>query len=249
MKYILIVMLLLCNLLADQSKQKLTIGAGPYFQSEPYRDVSALVVPSPVIFFDNSIIYARWSRFGIYFLGDKKEDYSWGFSFTVQPRTLGYKASDSDYLKGMGNRDSTLEGGLAFSAKYKNSTYIEVMLLGDMLHKYNSWVSKVEVGDEFKAGNFTFYPSAMLLYQPRKFIDYYYGVKNSEARRNRPAYSPNGGFEFGVQTYIRYPLTKKISAFFNIRADKIPSSAYNSPLVNNRFIYSGLASVIYTFNY
>ena len=249
MKYLVIFMLLLVNLSAQQSKQKLTIGAGPYFQSEPYKGASTLILPSPVIFFDNSVVYARWSRFGVYFLGDKKEDYSWGFSLTVQPRTLGYKASDSDYLKGMSDRDSTLEGGLAFSASYKNSTYIEVMLLADVLNKYNSWVSSVEVGDEFKVGNFTFYPSAMVLYQPRKFVDYYYGVKNSEATLLRPAYSPDGGFAFGIQTYIKYPLTKKLSAFFNIRADRIPSSAYNSPLVNNKFIYSGLASLIYTFSY
>ncbi|HIP55112.1 MAG TPA: MipA/OmpV family protein, partial [Sulfurimonas autotrophica] len=52
-----------------------------------------------------------------------------------------------------------------------------------------------------------------------------------------------------MQTYIKYPLTNKLSAFFNIRADKIPSSAYRSPLVNNKFIYSGLASLIYTFTY
>ena len=249
MKYLVILFLLFVHLSARQNKQELTIGAGPYLQSEPYKGVSTLVLPSPVIFFDNAVVYARWSRFGVYFLGDKKEDYSWGFSLTVQPRTLGYKASDSHYLNGMNDRDSTLEGGLAFSAQYKDSTYIEIMLLSDLLKKYNSWASQVEIGDRFKAGNFTFYPSVIILYQPRKFVDYYYGVKSSEARRNRPAYSPDGGFEFGVQTYIKYPLTKKLSAFFNMRADRIPNSAYNSPLVNNKFIYSGLASVMYTFEY
>jgi len=249
MKYIIMLLLLFSNLVADQTKQKLIIGAGPYFQSEPYKGTSTLVLPSPVVFFDNSLVYARWSRFGIYFLGDKKEDYSWGFSLTVQPRTLGYKASDSNFLKGMSDRDSTLEGGLAFSANYKNSTYVEVMFLADMLNKYNSWISQIEVGDKYKVGNFTFYPSAVVLYQPRKFVDYYYGVKNSEATLGRPAYSPNGGFSYAMQTYINYPITKKLSALFNIRADKIPNSAYNSPLVNNKFIYSGLASLIYTFEY
>ncbi len=249
MKYLLLLLLLFFNLAAQQNEQKLTVGAGAYFQNEPYKDTPTLVLPSPVIFFDNSVVYARWSRFGIYFLGDKKEDYSWGFSFTVQPRTSGYKSSDSEFLKGMDNRKSTFEGGLAWSARYKNSSYIEIMLLGDMLHTYNSWISKVEIGNEFKTGNFTFYPSAMILYQPRKFVDYYYGIKNTEATLNRPAYSPKGGFEFGVQTYIKYPITQKISVFLNIRADKVPNSAYNSPLVTNKFIYSGLASLLYTFNY
>ncbi|UCM99471.1 MipA/OmpV family protein [Sulfurimonas sp. SWIR-19] len=249
MKYFIILVLLFLHLTAQQNKQELTIGAGPYFQSQPYKEASALVLPSPVIFFDNSVVYARWSRFGLYFLGDKKEEYSWGFSFTVQPRTLGYKASDSVSLQGMSDKDSTMEGGIAFSAGYKDSAYIEVMLLADILNKYNSWIGSVEIGDKYTAGRFTFYPSAVLLYQPRKFLDYYYGVKNSEATLQRPAYMPKGGFSFAVQTYIKYPLTKKLSALLNIRADRIPNSAYNSPLVNNKFIYSGLASVIYTFIY
>ncbi|HIP15335.1 MAG TPA: MipA/OmpV family protein [Sulfurimonas autotrophica] len=249
MKYFIIVMLLFFNLSAQQSKQNLTIGAGPFFQSQPYKGAATLVLPSPVIFFDNSVVYARWSRFGVYFLGDKQKEYSWGFSFTVQPRTLGYKSSDSNFLKGMDERESTLEGGIALSAISRNSTYIEVMLLADIMNKHKSWIGKVEVGNEFKAGAFTFYPSFIMLYQPRKFIDYYYGVKNAETTINRPTYSPNGGFTFGLQTYIKYPLTNKLSAFFNVRADKIPSSAYNSPLVNNKFIYSGLASLIYTFTY
>ena len=249
MKYILILILLFFNLSADPIKQKLTIGAGGYFQSEPYKGASTLVLPSPVIFFDNSIVYARWSRFGVYFLGDKKEDYSWGFSLTMQPRTLGYKSSDSSFLQGMDDRDSTLEGGLAFSAKYKDSSYIEMMILGDMLKKYNSWIGKIEIGNEFRVGNFTFYPSAIVLYQPKKFIDYYYGVKNSEASLNHPAYSPDGGFEYAMQTYIKYPLTQKLSAFFNLKVNRLSSNAYKSPLVNNRYIYSGLASLIYTFEY
>ncbi len=249
MKYLLISVLLFLHLNAHENKQELTIGAGPYFQSQPYKEASALILPSPVIFFDNSVVYARWSRFGLYFLGDKQEEYAWGFSLTVQPRTLGYKASDSASLQGMSDKDSTMEGGVAFSASYKNSTYIEVMLLADILNKYNSWIGSVEIGDEYTVGRFTFYPSAVLLYQPKKFLDYYYGIKNSEATLQRPAYSPNGGFSFAVQTYIKYPLTKKLSALVNIRADRIPNSAYNSPLVNNKFIYSGLASVIYTFTY
>ncbi len=247
-KTLLILLLLFTSLLASE-KQKLTLGFGPYIQSEPYKGADNLVLPSPVIFYDNGIVYARWSRFGLYFLGEKKEDYAWGFSLTVQPRTLGYKPSDSNYLHGMDERKSTLEGGLAFSASYKNSQYIEVMLLADMLSKYKSWVTRVEMGDQYKVGNFTFYPSIILLYQSKKFANYYYGVKSSEATPTRTAYSAGSGLEYGAQTYIKYPFTKKLSALLNIRYDLLPKSAQNSPLTNNNYIYSGLASLIYTFEY
>jgi outer membrane protein len=250
MRYILILLLFLSISASADEKQKVTLGFGPYVQSEPYKGANDLLLPSPVIFFDNGIVYARWSRFGIYFLGEKKEDYAWGFSLTAQPRTLGYKASDSNYLKGMDERKSTFEGGLAFSASYQNSKYIEIMLLGDMLGAYNGWVGRVEIGDKYTLGNFTFYPSLILLYQPRKFLDYYYGVKNSEIAADRPAYAPSGGgLEYGAQTYIKYPFTENLSALVNLRYDLIPNNAKKSPLTDKNYIYSGLFSLIYTFEY
>jgi outer membrane protein len=249
MKYILFCLLFISPYLFAQEKQDITLGFGPYIQSEPYKGTSTLLLPSPVIFYDNGIFYARWSRFGLYFLGQKKTDYAWGFSLTVQPRTLGYKPSDSSYLTGMDERKSTFEGGLAFSASYHKTKYIEIMLLGDMLNTYNSWISRVEIGDQYKAGKFTFYPSIVLLYQSSNFTNYYYGVKNSEATPTRPAYKADGGLEYGIQSYIKYPFTKKLSALLNFRYDVLPNSAQKSPLTDKNYIYSGLASLIYTFQY
>lgn len=249
MKNILFILLLLFSSLIASDKQKLTLGFGPYIQSEPYKGAKSLLLPSPVIFYDNGVVYARWSRFGLYFLGEKKKDYAWGFSLTMQPRTLGYKPSDSNYLHGMDERKSTFEGGLAFSASYKKRQYIEVMLLADMLKKYKSWVSRVEIGDKYKVGNFTFYPSVVFLYQTQKFINYYYGVKQSEATVARRAYTAGSGLEYGAQTYIKYPFTEKLSALVNIRYDRLPSAATKSPLTDKNYIYSGLASLIYTFEY
>lgn len=76
-------------LFATEAKQKVTIGACPYIQSQPYKGASELILPSPIVFYDNGLFYIRWSRLGIYFLGDKQDDYAWGFSLTAQPRTLG----------------------------------------------------------------------------------------------------------------------------------------------------------------
>jgi MipA family protein len=245
----LLTALLLFNVLYAQ-EQKVTIGVGPYIQTQPYKDTGPILVPSPVVFFDNSLFYVRWSRTGVYFLGDKEDEYAWGLSLTAQPRPYGYKASDSDYLRGMDTRENTIEGGLAFSGSYKD-TYLEVMALTDLLDRHDSWLVKAELGDKYKLGNFTFYPSLILIYQSDKFVDYYYGIKESEVATSIyiQAYKPKGGFQPGVQTYIDYPLDESWSAFVNVRVDKITNEAANSPLVNDDYIYSGLVSLIYTFEY
>lgn len=233
---------------AEETKQKVTIGLGPYFQSQPYTGAKALVLPSPVVFYDNSLFYVRWSRLGVYFLGDKQEDFAWGLSLTAQPRTLGYKPSDAPILNGMDERKSSLEGGVALSVKYKNY-YLENMLLHDLLGYHKSWLNRTEVGAKYEVGKFEIYPSVVMLYFSDKFMNYYYGVKQNEATPNRPFYQANGGFEFGVQSYFKYPFAGNFSALINLRYDLLPKEAKNSPLTNDNYIYSGLVSVIYTFHY
>lgn len=228
--------------------EKMSVGAGPYVQTQPYKGVQDITVPSPVVFFDNSLFYIRWSRAGIYFLGAKNDEYAWGFSLSAQPRPYGYKPSDSEYLSGMDERRQTLEAGLAFSLMI-DKHYLEVMALTDVLNRTDAYIVKSELGTEFSLGDFTFYPSFLIIYQSQKFIDYYYGVKQNEATPSRAAYMPSAGVDFALQTYISYPLYEDFSLFVNLRADKLSNQVTRSPLVEDRFIYSGLASILYTFRY
>lgn len=248
MKYLLIITLLFFNLNAEDKKQDITIGLGLYAQTQPYIDVEAMVLPTPVIFFDNSLIYIRWTRYGIYFLGNKGKDISWAFSLTGQPRTYGYDPEDSKSLSGMDKRENSLEGGLAFSASYK-TTYMEVTALTDILSRNDSLVVEATIGDSYKVNKFSFYPSVSLSYLSKSFVNYYYGVKNSEVTSTRLAYNPTAGIQVTAQSYINYKITDSLDALVNINARLLPKSAYNSPIVNEKFIYSGLVSLIYTFQY
>lgn len=246
MRYILVLILIFSSLYAEDEKQKVTIGLGPFVQTQPYKNVDDKLIASPVIFYDNGIAYVRWSRAGIYFYGDETDDFAYGFSVTIQPRIYGY---ESDDIFGMDERKSTWEGGLAFSAKTENA-YIEIMALTDILDRYESWILKTEIGYEFELGKFLFVPSAIFVYQSSNFINYYYGVKNTETILSGfKEYRPSKGLQVGAQTYIKYPLTENFATLFNLRADRISNEAANSPLVDEKFIYSGLASLIYTFEY
>lgn len=241
--------LFFASLNAQEKKQKLTIGLGPYVQTQPYLDTKSIILPSPVIFFDNGIFYIRWSRAGLYFLGKKGDHFSWGVSLTVQPRVQSLDPSTSHKLSGIDEKKSTFEGGLAFSAKYKKS-YVESMLLTDVLDRYNAWIFKTEAGYDFKFGKLALYPSLILIYQSKDFLDYYYGVTEQEASRSTfNVYHPSSGFQIGAQTYIKYPITENLSTLINLRFDKLSSSVKDSPILETDTIYSGLVSLIYTFEY
>ncbi|SFV54416.1 MltA-interacting protein precursor [hydrothermal vent metagenome] len=232
--------------------EDLTIGVGSYFQTQPYKNTSTIITPSPVLFYDNGIVYARWTCFGVYIYGHKADkqlhqDYSWGFSLTIQPRPYGYKPSDSTALRGLDEKKSSLEGGVAYAIS-RDDTYLEAMLLTDILRHHNFYIAKVESGLKYKINEWSFYPSISLIYESKKFTDYYYGINVQEANRTiYDLYQPNGGVRAGVQTYISYPLTKKWSVFFNLHIDRLTNPAKNSPIVSDSYIYSGLASLLYTF--
>jgi outer membrane protein len=244
MRYFFVIAFVCASLFA----QKISVGAGPYVQTQPYEGVQNITVPSPVVFFDNSLFYIRWSRAGVYFLGEKNDDYAWGFSLSAQPRPYGYKPSDSKKLEGMQEREQTLEAGLAMSIQIQKH-YLEVMALTDVLNRTDAYIVKSELGTEFSLGDFTFYPSFLVIYQSQKFIDYYYGVKPSEATSSRASYMPSAGVDFALQTYVQYPLYDAFSLFLNLRADKLSKQVTRSPIVSDSYIYSGLASILYTFDY
>ena len=245
MKYIVILLLIFTSLFSNE-KQEVTIGVGPYIQSQPYTNVESIILPSPIIFYDNGIFYVRWTRFGVYFLGEKSEDFSWGLSLTAKPRVYGYDSSD---ISGMDTKENSWEGGLAFSASAGDS-YIEIILLNDILGAHNSWILETTLGYDFKVGNFSFYPSITAEYQSKDFINYYYGVTSVEAsRRAETVYIADAGLQVGAQTYIKYPFTKNLSGLLNMKLDRLPVQATTSSIVDDKYIYSGLASLIYTFEY
>ncbi len=233
--------------------EDLYIGVGPYFQTQPYKGVKSFVVPSPVIFFDNGFVYARWSRFGVYFYGKKGKEVSWAFSVTAQPRSNFYKPTDSIYLNGLDEKEPSFEAGIAWSIfdKKKDSIkYFEFMAVTDVLGRYDSYILKGEGGIVLKlTKNFSFTPSFVFVYESQKFTNYYYGISKDEASKTiYDQYSGNGGIRFAVQTYIDYSFSKKWSAFFNIRVDKLTNDAKNSPITDRSYMYSGLASILYKFD-
>ena len=243
MRFFLLFSLLFISLVADEKKTPLFVGAGPYIQSQPYKGADAVVVPSPVIFFDNHLFYVRWTRFGMYVLGGSKDDFNWGVSLTAQPRPFGYKSSDSPTLRGM-SRDTSFEAGAALDMEYKN-TFFNMVFFHDILNKSNSFMSRIELGQHIDMGKLDLYPSILAIYHADKFNDYYYGVKQSEATALRPAYSPSSSISFGFQTYLKYAFTKEWSALLNFRADTLSKEEQDSPIVNDKYMFSGLVSVMY----
>ncbi len=226
-----------------RAENSLSIGAGPYIQSQPYKDTDAFILPSPVIFLDYEIFYIRWSQIGVYFYGGE----NWGFSLMLQPRTYGYKADDSKFLKGMQTRKNSWEGGLSLAGKNEYG-FAEIIYANDILNSSNRSLIRAEMGTKIKHAEWTFVPSVMLFWFSKGFNEYYYGVTEQESTDSRAEYHPNAALNIAIQNYINYQITPKWGILTNIRADYLNSTISDSPIVSDQYIFSGMLSLLYTFD-
>ena len=241
-------------------KDDIYLGAGPYFQTQPYKDADPVVLATPVIFFDNSLFYVRWTRVGMYFYGQQGETQSWGLSLTAQPQILGYYESPAmtqignhrkptPVLQGMPEHESGWEGGIAASYS-RGELFAEFLVLQGITGCSNGTKLRFELGRGYRTGDWYFVPSVLAVWLSQPFANYYYGVGQDEAdpALGRTAYRSGAALNFAVQTYVKYDISDHWHLLANLRADRFADTIADSPLVAGRMMYSGMISVLYSFN-
>lgn len=241
------------------SKDDIFIGAGPYFQTLPYKGAEPVMLGSPVIFFDNALFYVRWTRVGMYFYGQKGDKQSWGLSLTAQPQILGYYKNSTmtqigshkptPILQGMPDRESGWEAGVAASYT-RGDFFAEFLVLQDITDQSNGTKLRLELGEGFRTGKWYFVPSVLAVWLSQPFTNYYYGVRKDDVDLSlgRSAYRADAALNLALQTFIKYDLSEHWHLLADLRADRFANTVVSSPLVDERMMYSGMVSMLYSFN-
>lgn len=229
-----------------QAKPKIDAyaGLGPYVQSQPYRDADPLILPTPVIFFDNRLVYVRWTRVGLYVYGKQ----NWGVSLTAQPRPWGYQAEDSQQLAGMAERKPSWEGGIALGGKSRLG-FAELTYFHDMLDRSNGSLTRLEVGKSFTFGRWYHLPSIFIIRYSDAMMNYYYGVRPQEGTPQRPAYEAKAGVNAALQYFGMVEVSAHWYASANLRIDYLATEITRSPIVDDQWMGSAMVSVLYKFKY
>jgi len=85
-------------------------------------------------------------------------------------------------------------------------------------------------------------------WQSQKLVDYYYGVEIDEALPNRPAYEPSDAWSFRFGLDLQYRLSARSYLTFNLAQDQLSDEVLDSPIVDDRYIFSAFLSYRYEFN-
>lgn len=144
----------------------------------------------------------------------------------------GYEADDAPILAGMAERKGGYWAG--GKAKWRNEIVdINVEWLAD--------VSSNSKGQRFSLGiEKTWRPGERWMIAPRvgiawvdnDYVDYYFGVRNSEATAGRPAYVGRSGVIPGAGVSVIYRWDPHHSVMFDARVVGLADSIKDSPLVS-----------------
>lgn len=143
----------------------------------------------------------------------------------------GYEASDSPALAGMAERKSSVWAGA--KVEWENGLAdVKLELLGDASSKSKG--QRVVLGLERK---WMLSPSVMLVPQvgvewvDKKYVDYYYGVRASEATAGRAAYVGKAAANPEISLTGIYRFDKQQSLMLNVGVKALGKEIKDSPIV------------------
>lgn len=202
------------------------LGLGASYERKAYRDFDDKVRALPLILYENSHV----SLFGPTF--DVKLPSAGPVALRLRARYAGdgYEADDSPFLAGMAERKGGfwLGGAAAWRTAYAN---LSAELLGDASGHSKGAKFKLMLDRSFRQGMVDITPRIAANWADSKFVDYYYGVKDDEARAGRAAYHGDASVNLELGLRVGYALAPRQSVFVDVSATSLGSEIKDSPLV------------------
>lgn len=179
-------------------------------------------------------------------LGDDQSDFA--LHLTLTSTGMGYEAGDADVLAGMADRDTSLDIGI--SADYQlGMGQLRSTLVQDVIDAHDGYVAGLYYQLPYKVGNgIVFTPAAGVSYASKEYVNYYFGVENSEATAKRSAYSSDSGALNGFIGYrLDLPIKGDWSLIHEAHYAKLGGEISDSSLVDRDSVWTASLAVGYTF--
>lgn len=217
------------GLAGGQSQWALGIGIG--VRERAYLDADRKVNALPLLFYEN-----RYVRFAGTTVEGKLLNHSLSPTQRLTGGLLlkylpeGYKGSDSPALSGMAERKGGLMGGVGLGWQTPLAN-LGLEWTRDLSSHSKGQRLQVQVDRRFQMGAASFTPRLGAQWMDRKWVDYYYGVRASEALPGRPAYEGDAGVALEAGLRMDYALQRQHVIFLDLGLTHLPKEATNSPIV------------------
>lgn len=223
---------------------RIGVGVGVIFRSSPYRDYNGAVskvIPAISYNGDRLQIFGPKVVLGLAGSGKLRLAASGRYRIGV------YDEDDSDFLKGMGDRDDTFMAGLAIQAELPGGLDMSASYEHDVLDRIGGGEARLEFGKSLQAGIFRFFPAIAFNWTSSELSNYDFGVSDSQATTERPAYYLDDVYsvEAGLGFFIE--ITRDWLVIVNVAAESLSNEVTASPIVSEDYVIKGFAAVNYVF--
>ena len=205
-----------------------TAGAGPIAFPKYVGGKSAQVWPIPLLSINyDETFYVEIERVGVYVLAS--DDKKVGLGLAVEPR-FGFSAKDGARLAGMATRRDSLEGGPTFDWDFDVIAF-SVAWFTDLNRSSHGNSLRASIYKPIlKNEHWDF--GALLAFDRMngKLVNYYFGVRPSEATSSRPGYQSGAGTNVSIGLSGTYNLDKRHALMFGASLARLSKSAANSPI-------------------
>jgi outer membrane scaffolding protein for murein synthesis (MipA/OmpV family) len=201
------------------------LGLGAGYDKKAYREFDNDVTALPLLLYENRYV----SFFGTTL--DAKLPSAGPLSFRLRAKYSGdgYEAKDSPFLAGMAERKGGLwlGGAVIWRGSIINASAEALSATGDAEGKR----FKLELNRTFKTGALTITPRVAANWYDSDYVDYYYGVRASEARAGRAAYTGKSATNAELGVRFGYAVTPRHNVFVDLSATSLGGAIKDSPLV------------------
>ena len=199
-------------------------GQSPYFASDNDDQRQADLIP--LYLYEGKYLFARGTAGGVHVLRND------AFEFNLYTR-YRFQKLDPDshsYYEGLDERDQSLDAGIELGLK-QNWGEIKLDWVTDTFDRHNGQEVRFSYRYRFETGPWSISPFVTWSWQDANLTDYYFGVSESEARPDRPAYSPGESQWIGFGLNTAWHMSDRIVLFGNFAFGGADSNVVDSPLV------------------
>jgi outer membrane protein len=220
----------------------LLLGPGVLITVKPYKGMDSTIYPIPVVTAVSAPFYFFIDTAGCRLFSDS----NMAFDVLGKWRLDGYDADRSDDFDGMHDRNMTVDVGGEFSIT-EDWGNLYARILTDALGQHDGQEFRVTYAKPFKTENFKISPSVGFALLSSNLADYYYGVREDEARLGRPAYKVGDAVNWFAGLDTNYRLNDDWTLLASITYYWLDSEIRTSPIVNKDYAISIIAGAMYRF--
>lgn len=205
------------------------IGAGMFSFEKIVGDGGRRIFPLPIVIAAyDSRLYMSIASVGIWLLRSDDRTVRFGAGLKARP---GWNPDDDPLLQGMASRDNSADGYV--NALFRSPVVnVSAVFYHDLGNVSNGNAATLRLSHNFWINRITrITPSIGIEWLSSRLVDFYYGVRPSEARTDRPAYQGRESVDISAGVTGGYHLTRRWSLLGGVYARRFGSGIHDSPIV------------------